>query len=314
MYSTPKADVILLKPLPDKGTIGVFSPSSPVEATKLEAGVHYLEQLGYRVHLAPSCYKSDAYLAGSGAERAHDLMSLIRDQSIDAIFCTRGGFSSIMMLPYLDFDEIRKARKMIVGFSDVTALQWAIWKKAGIPSISAGMVGTDMAKIPINSEFEFYFWELIKTGELSIKLNHKPDTFKEVDGFSLPGTMSVGAMLLGSSYFPDTKGSIMILEDVDEPRHKIEAYLQQYRLSGVFDNANAIIFGAFTPSEKEQYPEVPSLDTVLNRAIDGLQIPVIKNFNYGHIPGKISLPVGGRLSVSLGETSLLKTRHSIIDR
>lgn len=314
MSSKQKPDVIQLKPLPKNGVIGVFGPSSPVDQHRLERGVKYLESLGYRVHLAPTCYKADAYLSGSGKERAEDLMNLLSNPQIDAVFCTRGGFSSIMMLPWLDFQKIARSRKMIVGFSDVTALQWAIWRKVKLPSISAGMVGTDMAAIPINSQFEYYFWELIQTGDIDISLNHQQESMTTIDGFSLPGTMSVGAMLLGTDYFPDTSGAIIILEDVDEPRHKVEAYLQQYRLSGQFEKASAVITGAFSPAAKEQYPEVPDLNTVFNRAFDGLNTHVVHNFDYGHIPGKISLPAGALLSVSLGPKSSLKTRYPIIAR
>lgn len=314
MSSEPIHDYIPLKRLPANGVIGIFAPSSPVEESKLNRGIKYLESLGYRVETAPSCYASEAYLSGSGEMRANDLMNLLNNPKVDAVFSTRGGFGSMFMLPFLDFDKIKAARKMIVGFSDVTALQWAIWKKTGLMSISGGMVGTDMSNSPIDQQFEHYFWNLIETGKVDIPLQSFDRSTIEKIGFSLPGTVSVAAMLLGSEYFPDTSGSVLILEDVYEPRHKMEAYLQQFKLSGVYKNASAIILGEFSPALKEEYPEIPNMQTVFDRAFEGFANPVIQNFDYGHIPGKISLPVGARLSVSLGVNSSLKSRHSIFSR
>lgn len=308
-----KAQPPLLRPLPDGGTIGIFSPSSPVDPERLDRGVAYLEKLGYHVHLAPTCFKSDAYIAGSGQERAKDLMDLVNSSAIDAIFCSRGGFGSIMMLPYMDFDAIRRARKMIVGFSDVTALQWAIWKKCGLPSVSAGMPGTDMAALEINPDFEALFWEVIKSGTLNAPLPEVAGENRTITGWSLPGTVSVGAMILGSDYFPDSTGAVMVLEDVDEPKHKVEAYLQQYRLAGVFGKASAIVLGAFTPAKSEPYPEVPDLETIFERVFADLGVPVFQGFGYGHIPGKISLPVGVPISVSLGRKSSIQIKESFLE-
>jgi len=314
MFSNQKPEFYQLKPLPEKGTIGIFSPSTPVAADKLNRGISYLESLGYRIKTTKSCYLEDDYLAGSGKERAGDLMSLVSDSSVDAIFCTRGGFGSIFMLEHLDYSSIKKSRKIIAGFSDVTALQWAMWKKAEIVSVSAGMVGTDMADIPVNEQFEFYFWELINNGTLKIKLDIQKENESVVNGYSLPGTMSVGAMLAGTPFFPDTKNAVIFLEDVDEPRHKIEAYLQQYRIGGHFDRAAAIILGKFSPASAEQYEKVPDLNTVFNRAFSDCKSVVVQNFHYGHVPGKISLPVGLPLSVSLGLESEIKTIYPLITR
>jgi muramoyltetrapeptide carboxypeptidase len=313
---------IPLRPLPSKGTIGIFAPSSPVEAEKLERGVRYLESLGYRVELAAGCYRADAYIAGNGKERAADFMSLVERDDIDAVFCTRGGFGSIMMLPHLDYQVIRQKRKILLGFSDVTALQWGIFAKTGLPSISAGMAGTDLSYETRNPEFESQFWQLLDSGEINIKLPEQsiqgipsPYHKKQVEGIMMPGTLSVAAMLLGTSYFPDLSGCIPVLEDVNEQRHKLEAYLQQLRIGGHFDNIEAVIRGYISPAAEEEYPELPSLDEIFNRAFTGLnrEIPQLSGLSYGHIPNKISLPVGIPISLSLTAEPVLETRQRIFD-
>lgn len=317
-----KPATIQLHRLPANGVIGVFSPSSPVESDKLERGVRYLESLGYRVELTPGCYRADAYIAGSGTERASDFMSLVERDDIDAVFCTRGGFGSIMMLPHLDYQVIRRQRKILLGFSDVTALQWGIFAKTGLPSISAGMAGTDLSYESRNPEFESQFWQLLNTGEISKQLPEQTirgisSTYhkKQVEGIMMPGTLSVAAMLLGTSYFPDLSGCIPVLEDVNEQRHKLEAYLQQLRIGGHFDAINAVIRGYISPAAEEEYPKLPSLDKVFDRAFTGLntEIPQLSGLSYGHIPNKISLPVGVPISLSLDAEPVLQTLHCIFD-
>lgn len=309
---------IPLRPLPKGATIGVFAPSSPVEPEKLERGIQYLESLGYRVETTPGCYRADAYLAGTGRQRATDLMALVERPDIDAVFCTRGGFGSIMMLPYLDYDSIRRHRKLLLGFSDVTALHWAIWARAGIPGISAGMVGTDLSYLPKNADFEAAFWQLLDTGTLHIALTGPvPQNMagREIQGTALPGTMSVAAMLLGSRYFPDLSGCIPIFEDVNEQRHKLEAYLQQLRIGGHFDALAAVVLGVFSPAPQEEYPVLPELSTIFDRAFSQLPhpVPVFSGLRYGHIPDKISLPAGVPISVSCNSQVVLKTRHCIFE-
>lgn len=304
---------IPLKPLPAKGTIGIFAPSSPVESEKLECGIRYLESLGYRIKTTKSCSANLNYIAGTGEERANDLMSLVNDPHVDAVFCTRGGFGSIMMLPWLNYLEIAQARKIILGFSDVTALQWAIYRKTGLPSISAGMVATDLAKTPLVPQFEEYFWKLLQSGEIDIPLDYQTEHPQKVYGISMPGTISVAAMLLGSEYFPSLKGSIPILEDVNEQQHKVEAYLQQMKLGGHLNELSGVVLGRFTPAEKEEYPDRPSHEVVFERAFGHGNYPVVQDFDYGHVPGKISLPTGVPIFLSLSDQSVMRTRKTIFE-
>lgn len=110
---------------------------------------------------------------------------------------------------------------------------------------------------------------------------------------------------------PDLNGSILILEDVDEPRHKVEGYLRQFQMAGAFRDANAVILGDFTPSKSEAYPLVPDLNTVFDRTtVDSLG-PVIRDVAYGHIRPKICVPVGAAVTVSLGPVTQLSTTGSI---
>ena len=301
-----------LKRLPKNGVIAVTSPSSPVVPERLERGVRYLEGLGYRVEVAPSNYQSDAYFAGGIIDRALELNRLFSDPSIDAIMCGRGGFGSMYLLPHLDYAAIAASRKLFIGFSDITALQWGIYTKTGMPTLSAGMVATDMANEPVHPEFESAFWEVVETGRCRYPLpGHHTEV--QVQGVALPGTVAVAAKLIGTEWFPDVNGTVLVLEDVDEPIHKVDGYLGQLRMAGFLEKAAGVVMGTFTPVEKEPYPVVPTLDTVIDRIFEGIQAPLARHTAYGHIKGKLAVPCGLPISVSLGKTSSMVNPISLYD-
>lgn len=302
-----------LKPLPKNGTIAITAPATPVDQSRLNRGVQYFEKLGYRVEVGESCYKKIDYLAGSDALRANEFMDFIDNDSINAIVAARGGFGSMRMLKLLDFELISEKRKLFWGFSDITALQWAIYAQTGLPAISAGMIGTDFAHEEMDPDFEAAFWNLMDTGKLDIDIDHQQETVQEISGIAMPGTVSVAAKLLGSDFFPDTQDAIFLLEDVNEMRHKVEAYLQQFVICGLFDRCKAIVLGEYTPSPTEEYPEVPELQTVFDRVFRGTRVPVIQGLSYGHIRKKKALPLGVGLSLSLGPESTLKSNETIFD-
>jgi muramoyltetrapeptide carboxypeptidase len=301
-----------IRRLPKNGVIAITSPSSPVVPERLERGVAYLEGLGYRVEVAPSNYASDHYFAGGIRERADELNQLFSDPKIDAIICGRGGFGSMYLLPHLDYATIGQSSKLFIGFSDITALQWGIWAKTKMPSLSAGMVATDMANEPVNADFEAAFWEVVESGKCRYELPPS-NNIDRVEGTALPGTVAVAAKMVGTEWFPDVTGSILILEDVDEPMHKVDGYLGQFRMAGFFEKAAGTVLGTFSPVEKEPYPSVPTLDAVIDRIFDGVKAPLGRHTRYGHIKQKIAVPCGLPICVSLGQHSEMYNPISLVD-
>jgi len=300
-----------LKRLPKHGCIAVTSPSSPVVAEKLERGVCYLESLGYRVKIGTSCTQSETYFAGSIHDRAEELNQFFDDPGVDAIFCGRGGFGSMYLLPHLNYSKIGQSGKLFVGFSDITALQWGIWHKCSLPTVSAGMVATDMSSVPINAEFETHFWQMIEHGTCSYPITPYDEQQSDVEGFSLPGTLAVAAKLIGTPYFPTIHHNLLVLEDVDEPMHKIDGYLGQFVMAGLIDQSNGIVLGHYSRLEQEPYSEVPTFESMVDRVFSTTKKPLAIHTGYGHISTKWALPTGIRLRASFGATSKLYTPESL---
>lgn len=314
MYSEPnRDDPISLKPIPDNGTFAITAPASPVNESELNRGVSYLEKLGYRVKVGDTCYKSSYYVAGSDESRAFELMDFAEDPQVDAILCARGGYGSMRLLKLLDFELFAEQRKPIIGFSDITALQWAIYAQTGLPTISGPLLTRDLGADKVDSKFEEQFWELIKSGTTTIDLTHQQEKPSEHHSMGLAGTLSVGSWLMGTPFFPNTHDCILLLEDTEEPIHKIEAYLLQWALAGLLDKAEACLLGNFTDLHESPFGDNPDLNTVFDRVFQGVQRPLVKNVAYGHQASKVSVPIGVPYSLSLGPESKLQITQSIFD-
>ncbi|MCC5926752.1 MAG: LD-carboxypeptidase [Bacteroidetes bacterium] len=313
MYSSQTPKLIKPKRLPKNGTIAVTSPATTPDLSLLNLGVSYLEKLGYTVVVGKTCTSKLNYLAGDDQLRASELMNFFEDPNIDAIMCARGGYGGMHLLPLLDFDRIAKNPKLLIGFSDITTLEWALLAKCNMVTVSGGMVASDMGYIDIDPVFESKFWDLLDTGLIDITLQGYDGPKKFIEGTILPGTLAVAAKQMGSAYFPDMTDRILVFEDVDEPMHKIEGYLRQFALSGAYNKASGIIFGEFSKPENEINKDVPLLETVFQRVLEPFDIPFIGGLNYGHIDAKISLPVGVPISVSYGPVTTIRSTGSIFE-
>lgn len=313
MFSSQRTKLIKPKRLPKKGTIAVTAPATTPDESLLNLGVRYLEKLGYTVKVGKTCTSKLEYLAGDDNLRASELVGFFEDPQVDAIMCARGGYGGMHLLPLIDFSKIANNPKLFIGFSDITALEWAILARCNMVTISGGMVASDMGYEDIDPVFESKFWDLLDTGLIDITLPYQHEQRQTIEGSILPGTLAVAAKQMGSPYFPDMNDRILVFEDVDEPMHKIEGYLRQFALSGSFDNSKGIVFGEFSAPDSESYKDVPSLETIFKRVLEPFNIPFATGLNYGHIDAKISLPVGVPISLSLGPVTTIRSTGSIFE-
>jgi muramoyltetrapeptide carboxypeptidase len=294
--------IIKPKALPKNGTIGIVSPSSPMrDPSKLHAGIAYLESLGYRVELAPHVGKADAYLAGSDEDRAADLQAMFANPKIDAIFCTRGGYGAMRFLSLLDYKRIARTPKILVGFSDVTALNAALCQRSRLLSFSGAMVGVDMPAFDTESEEQF--WRIItskkKIGIVRQSLQTQCLRPGVASGALVCGNLSILAALQGSRYAPLTKGTLLLCEDIGEESYRIDRLLCQMELSGALAASTAVLFGQFTMDAKRESATAtrPVLE-VLQEYADRAAKPAVANIMYGHTAKKLTLPFGLTMQIN----------------
>ncbi len=282
-------------------TIGVVSPASPMIAERLEKGIAYLEEKGFQVLLGEHVHDRWGYLAGSDEARVADLHAMFANPEVKAIISTRGGYGTPRLLTLLDYDLIRRNPKFFVGYSDLTTLQLAIFRKTGLVTYSGPMVAVEMGK-GIDPFTEAHFWPHLLEGETY------PE-FPSVDeaplvplhpgkatGTLLGGCLSMVNPVLGTPFQPDFRGSILVLEDVGEEPYRIDRYLSQFRAAGILNEVAGIVFSQFVNCEPGDDPSL-TIDEILIDYTKDLTIPVVKNFLYGHQDKKFTVPLGATVTL-----------------
>jgi muramoyltetrapeptide carboxypeptidase len=295
---------ILKPPALKKGdVIGIVSPaSSPDDFTRIEQGVKYLESLGYRVKLGKHIFKRYGYLSSTDDERADDLNEMFADEKVKAIICVRGGYGTPRLLDKVDYNLIKKKPKIFVGYSDITALQLAIFKKTGLVTFSGPMLAVDIYS-NFDSFAEDFFWRILTSREKKIEIKNpngvELNTLKsgKATGTLLGGNLSLIASIMGTKYQPSFNGSVLVIEDIGEEPYRIDRYLSQLKNSGVLYKINACILGQFTDCAPKEPEKSLTLEQIFNDYLGNLRIPVISNLSYGHIPQKLTLPLGARVRV-----------------
>ncbi|MEK6755286.1 MAG: LD-carboxypeptidase [Bacteroidota bacterium] len=304
---------ILKPPRLQKGdVIGVVSPASPPSAQeKIDKGVQYLERLGYRVKVGHHVMAQHGYLAGTDEQRAADLNDMLRDREVKAIFAIRGGYGTPRLLHLIDYRAMLRNPKIVVGYSDLTALQLALFKKTGLITFSGPMVGVEMWE-NIDPFTEEHFWRVVTSkARIGVLANSAEEGVAcynrgKAAGRLLGGTFSLLMSLMGTPFFPDLRKSLLVLEDVDEAPHRVDRMFAQLSHSGILKKISGLVLGKFidcVPSD----PTKPHLtiEQVLQEAVLKISSPVLTNFQYGHIPRKLTLPIGLR--------ALLDTRHGVLE-
>ena len=277
-------------------TIGVITPASPMLVDRLEKGLDYLQKKGFRVLLGEHVYDSRGYLAGWDRDRVNDLHAMFANPEVRAVFSSRGGYGTPRILDLVDYDLIARNPKIFLGYSDLTAIQLAIWKHTGVVTYSGPMVAVEMG-LGIDPFTEEFLWKTIgpeEDGELFPEAGTALQVLRpgKARGTLLGGCLSLITSLLGTPHFPDFSGAILILEDVGEEPYRIDRYLAQLRSVGVFEQVAGVILGEFLDCVPSGETPSLSIEEIISDYFGQLPVPVVTGFPYGHGPKKFTVPVG----------------------
>jgi muramoyltetrapeptide carboxypeptidase len=282
--------------------IGICAPASPLQSRdSIEDGINYLERLGYRVHLAKNLYRKRGYLAGTDAQRAADLHELFSNRTVKAIFAARGGFGTQRLLPLLDYSLIKHNPKILVGYSDITALQLALLANVRLVSLAGPLV----VEMPLKGKAEEFFWRaLTSTKPLGVIratdkqiFNHRGKSTAHT-GQLIGGNLSLISAMAGSLHFPRIGNPIVFLEEIDERPYRIDRTLQHLKLNGLFDSAHGLVLGSFIDCTPAKGKPSLTLQQVFGDAFSNAPFPVASGVRHGHLRGSIALPIGVRASLA----------------
>jgi len=267
-------------------TIGIATPASPYQAKALQEGIHLLRQWGFQVALGRKRIIRKGYLAGTDRERAEELMQLFADPEVKAILCSRGGYGTLRILDYLDFKNIKAHPKLFMGFSDVTVLLMAFWKKADLMTFHGPMM-TTLSQVNLSTLVRV---KAMLKGHYQIQLPlsiNRAVLPGSAQGILMGGNLSLLVHLIGTPYEPVWDHAILFLEDCGEESYRLDRLLTHLRLRGCLGKVSAILLGKFTGPNKKELP----MDAVKDILRD-LNIPVWTGLPIGHGSWNFPLPIG----------------------
>lgn len=298
--------------------IGLISPASPVsDSSRIEKAVAYLERMGYRAVVGGNVGNKHGYLAGTDEVRLDDLHSMFRNKEVKAIICLRGGYGTPRIIDKIDFKLIAKNPKIFVGYSDITAIQMAIYKKTGLVTFAGPMAAVDLWN-DVSRYSEELFWRILtsnkKLGKLDFPENTKLSSISKgkMRGVVLGGNLALITAMMGSAYLPKFDDSILMLEDIGEAPYRLDRMFNQIRLAGIFDNAEGILLGQFTDCEPKDDDPTLTIDEVIQSYFAGLKTPVVANFPHGHVKEKATVPYGIEIKVNADKNNIEYLESAVV--
>lgn len=265
-------------------TVGVIALSGPANLEKLTNSIEVLQELGLHVKLGQTIGLKEGYLAGSDRERVEDLHRMIEDPEVRGIFCISGGYGAGRIADKIDYPLLTENPKIFWGFSDVTYLHIAFQQLSNVvtfhgPNLSSEMnAQTKKMFLQLFAPFEIYYDETYSPLETII-----PGSVRgEIAGGNLRRIVDT----LGTKFELDTRGKILLLEEVGESLENIDSMLNQLRLSRKLSEASGFAIGSFTGVEKE------AVLALIKEYLKPYHKPALVGFGIGHAEPNIGIPLG----------------------
>ncbi len=280
--------------LPQGGTIGIAAPAGPVDPERLAGGERLLREAGFRVVRRDDLLARRGYLAGDDARRAEELVTLWNDPEVDAIVCARGGYGCHRVVARLDPELARHAAKPLVGYSDVTTLLLWQRRRAGLVGFHGPMLergdGADPGALATLID------TLTGRGTVRRVLGGRSAVGGRARGRLAGGSLTLVAASLGSPWEIDTRGAVLMVEEVGEQPYRIDRTLEQLRAAGKLDRLAGVAVGALVACRDPRYPETDAREVVLE-AVSGLGVPVVTDLSFGHVADNRVWPMGARAEI-----------------
>ncbi len=306
--STPGASTpsLLLAPRLKAGdTIALISPANATpEREPFAIAIESLQALGFKVQVGANARARWGHFAGTDAQRASDVNAAFADPGVQGVMALTGGSGGTRILPLVDYAQIRRSPKFFGGFSDLTALVNAIHQQTGLVTFHSPMAGSEWNAFSVQHFKALVMQGMAPTlsnpqgpaelGDSLVQTQWRTSTLTpgRAQGRLVGGNLSVLAAMAGSRYWPDFKGAILFLEDVNEYIYRVDRMMSTLRLTGALSQVAGVVLGQFTKCEPGDGFGTLTLDEVFDDYLRPLGVPVYRGAMIGHIRRKFTLPVG----------------------
>ena len=311
-----------LKPrrLAEGNTVGLIAPASnAIENEEIGFAADIVRSLGFEVKEGKYLYSRNQYLAGTDLQRAEDVNLMFADSGVDAIFCLRGGYGTPRILPHLNFELIGRNPKVLMGYSDITALLTAIHVQTGLIGFHGPIANQTFSDYTL-AEFRKVLVEPTATTIIGQAPPFTTAAGKVEDtnritrfvggtarGRLIGGNLSLLTTLIGTPFEPDFRNALLFIEDVGEAPYRVDRMLRQLWMAGKLQQVAGIAFGKFT-DQGDGSENSFSMEEVIRMRCEPLQVPTIRGLMIGHIDDQTVVPIGieAELNADLGTLTLLE--------
>jgi len=307
----------LIKPprLLEGDTIGLVAPGGHTDAAAVAKAVRNIESLGFKVRLGKNLEAVYGNYGGLPQQRLDDLHAMFADPEVKAIWAIRGGSGCIQLLDQLDYRLIRNNPKILIGYSDITALHLAIHKHAGLVTFHGPVASSTLSDYSVTHLLNVLMRpEAEYTIPMSLENSRKAEeqpwyAMRTVvpgvaEGPLIGGNMCLVSALAGTPYAADIRHSILFLEEVNEAPYRIDRMLQQLHLAQGLPNAAGVMLGICENCGPQDSDISLTLDETTDQHLKPLHIPAVTGYSFGHIRNQFTLPVGLRARLDTGRQTL----------
>lgn len=302
-------------------TIGLVCPAySAFIKEEVAIAIEGLQAMGFNVIEGKHIYDRYGNLAGKDEDRAADINEMFGDKKIDAIMAMHGGWGCARILPLLDFELIKKNPKILIGYSDITALLLGIYSQTGLVTFH-GPVGSSTWNSFTVDYFKSILMEKratkmrnpVKKGDNLVQMEDRIYTITsgKANGKLIGGNLTVLSHILGSKYVPDFTGAILFIEDVQEDTYRIDRMITQLKLAGILNQISGFVFGKCTDCPPSKSYGSLTLEDIFNDHIKPLKIPAFSGAMIGHIKDKFTVPIGIEASID-ADLGIIQLKESAV--
>ncbi len=290
-------------------TVAVVSPATMILKHELKYINLVLGQQKLKVKVGTHTLDRYGYLAGKDVDRAADINAMFADDEVKALVTTTGGWGSSRILPLLDYDLIRKNPKIIIGYSDITALLLAIYARSGLVTFHGPFGTSTWNKFSVG-----YLKDILFEGK-AMTLQPPTNIVKTITGGKargrlVGGNLSVLTAMVGSNFLPDWRGKILFVEEIREDVYRVDRMLTHLSLAGILQQLEGFVFTQCTRclDEEDNFPTLTLWQVLLDH-IRPLAIPAWYGTAIGHIRDKFTVPLGVEVEIdaSRGTIKMLET-------
>jgi muramoyltetrapeptide carboxypeptidase len=280
-------------------TIDLVAPSGyPQDPSAVERGLRRLHGEGHKLENIDATRRKFQRFGGTDAERAADLNRLADPSRRlpDIVLAVRGGYGASRILHGLDYRGLQRRLAdqpvAIVGHSDFTAIQCALFAQANVKSFGGPMFVGDFGAEEVSAFTMHHFWHALTHPTMTVKSDTPQPQSVDASGMLWGGNLAILASLVGTPYLPPVEGGILFIEDVNEHPFRIERMLYQLHLAGVLGRQQAILMGEFSGGRLADYDNGYTLDEMIEQMRKVTGIPIVTGLQFGHIDDLLTLPFG----------------------